>query len=183
MPVSHAAEDEHFTATVQFLCLGALTYPASSKRILFIGLCCDGRVLEIRSIVWISYCTRCCLFISILFSCKCTQMTLWRGHCVRGSGLFFSGQPGLIEKMRLFSPVWRCGSFFSPLFCSAFVFFLSVSWHAIVDVWSLRFQHTFLRTRLCIWTCYEDSWVRRFHLRTNWSIIPASQSTTDMSII
>lgn len=47
MPVSHAAGDEHFTATVQFLRLGTLTFPASSKRILFSGLCWDGRVLEI----------------------------------------------------------------------------------------------------------------------------------------
>lgn len=113
MPVSHAAGDEHFTATVQFLCLGTLTFPASSKRILFSGLCWDGSVLEIRLIDCISHCRLSafvCLFINILFSWKCTQMTLWRGRCVRGSGLFSLDKPDSLKKMRMFFPVWCCGS-------------------------------------------------------------------------
>lgn len=121
MPVSHAAGDEHFTATVQFLCLGTLTYSASSKRILFTGLCWDRSALEIRLIVWISCRTRCCLFINILFSWKCTQMTLWRGHCVRGSGLFSLDNPDSLKILVCFPLFDAAVANFFLLFCFCFL--------------------------------------------------------------
>lgn len=154
MPVSHAAGDEHFTATVQFLCLGTLTFPASSKRILFIGLCWDGNVLDIRLIDSISYC-RLFAVVYLLIYCFPGNVHRWlfEGTLRPWEWFIFSGQPRLIEKMRLFSPVWCCGSsIFLFLFCSAFVFFLSVSWSRIVDGGSLRIQQTFLQNRHCIRT-------------------------------
>lgn len=49
-------------------------------------------------------------------------MTLWRRRCVRGSGLFFSGQPRLIEKNWRFSEIRLLIFFFLICFC-----FLSLS--------------------------------------------------------